>query len=95
MLQDAAVQETMGALTDHDREHLGTSDVAIIRLRRRMLESLQRFIDGGAPIGLDTPFDYANLTHIDQALIGIDEPWENVSTFPGEYASRETMAVSS
>ncbi len=95
MLQDAAVQETMGALIDHDREHLGTSDVAIIRLRRRMLESVQRFIDGGAPIGLDTPFDYAHLTHIDQALIGIDEPWENVSTFPGEYASRESMAVSS
>jgi phthalate 4,5-dioxygenase oxygenase subunit len=85
MLQDAAVQETMGAITDHTQERLGTSDVAIIRLRRRMFESVERFMEGRAPVGLGTAFDYGRLTHIEQKVIGIDEPWENVSTFPGEY----------
>jgi len=94
MLQDAAVQETMGAITDHEQEHLGTSDVAIIRLRRRMLESVQRFLTGEPPVGLGAPFDYADLTHIEQRLIGIDEPWENVNSFPGEYAVSEAVAAS-
>ena len=32
-LQDVACQESMGAIVDRRHEHLGTSDVAIIRLR--------------------------------------------------------------
>ena len=89
MIQDAACQETMGAIVDHTQERLGTSDVAIIRLRRRMLESVKRFLAGEAPIGLATPFDYARLDHIEQVPIGIDEPWQDVQTFPGEYAVPE------
>jgi hypothetical protein len=75
----------MGPITDHLQERLGTSDVAIIRLRRRILESVERFMEGRSPIGLEVPFDYGDLTHIEQKLIGIDEPWQDVSTFPGEY----------
>ena len=65
-MQDAAVQETMGPIVDHARERLGTSDVAIIRLRRRMLESVERFMEGRRPDRAREPFDYANLTHIEQ-----------------------------
>ena len=39
--QDMACQESMGPIVDRTREHLGTSDVAIIRMRRRMLEALR------------------------------------------------------
>ena len=93
MIQDAACQETMGPIVDHTRERLGSSDVAIIRLRRRMLESVRRFVGGGAPIGLDTPFDYGALTHIEQIPIPIDEPWRNIQTFDGEYVSRQPVGV--
>lgn len=88
-MQDAACQETMGPIVDHSKERLGTSDVAIIRLRRRMLDSVKRFMAGEPPIGLDTPFDYANLTHIEQIPIPIEDPWQAIQTFPGEYVERE------
>jgi phthalate 4,5-dioxygenase oxygenase subunit len=75
--QDVAVQESMGRTVDRSREHLGTSDVAIIRMRRRMLESVRRFTEGRAPIGLDAPVDYAGL-RAEQAVIPIDRPWQSV-----------------
>ena len=50
-----------------------------------MLESVRQFMAGEAPLGLATPYDHANLTHIEQIPIGIDEPWQDVQTFPGEY----------
>jgi phthalate 4,5-dioxygenase len=87
LVQDAACEETMGAFTDHTREHLGTSDIAIIALRRRMLESVRRFMAGEPPIGLGVPIDYAALDHIDYGPIGIDERWQDVQTFPGEYVA--------
>jgi hypothetical protein len=48
--QDVGVQESMGRIVDRTREHLGTSDVAIIRYRRRLIESIRRFIDGEPPV---------------------------------------------
>src|SRR5260370_766578 len=32
--QDCAVQESMGAIQDRTKEHLGASDIAVIRMRR-------------------------------------------------------------
>jgi phthalate 4,5-dioxygenase len=93
LLQDAAVQETMGPLVDHAREHLGTSDVAILHLRRRMVESVRRFEAGEPPIGLGTPLDYAKLDHLAHIPIGIDERWQDVQTFPGEYVTPEPAAA--
>ena len=40
--QDAAMTESMGAITDRSREHLATSDQAIIAIRRLLLDSLER-----------------------------------------------------
>ena len=56
--QDMACQESMGPIVDRTREHLGTSDVAIIRMRRRMLEALRRLEAGEPLLGHDpaTPF---------------------------------------
>lgn len=38
-LQDTAIQESMGAICDRTREHLGPADAMIIRVRRRLLEA--------------------------------------------------------
>ncbi len=46
--QDAAVQESMGAVTDRRREHLGTSDMGIIAARRFFLNVAKAYRDTGA-----------------------------------------------
>jgi nitrite reductase/ring-hydroxylating ferredoxin subunit len=46
--QDSAVSESMGPIFDRTLEHLGTSDAAIIRTRRRLLAAVNEFIETGA-----------------------------------------------
>ena len=75
--QDVAVQESMGSIVDRFQEHLGTSDVAIIRMRRLMLANIRGIAAGQPPIGLEEPVDYAEL-HATQALVSIDQPWQSV-----------------
>jgi phthalate 4,5-dioxygenase oxygenase subunit len=93
MNQDTACQESMGPLVDHRREHLGTSDVAIIRMRRRMLENVRRFMAGQPPIGLDAAIPYDRLGNVPQRVIPIDEPWQLIDTYPGEYVEREGVGA--
>jgi phenylpropionate dioxygenase-like ring-hydroxylating dioxygenase large terminal subunit len=58
-VQDAAVQESMGPIVDRSREHLGASDEAIIRVRRRLLEAARALRDGGVePPGIRSPESY-------------------------------------
>jgi phthalate 4,5-dioxygenase len=82
-VQDHAVQESMGAIYDRSREHLGTSDVAIIRWRRLMLDSVRQFQEGGIPIGLERPVPYGVLRGAER-IIPIDQPWQTVGAFAGE-----------
>jgi phthalate 4,5-dioxygenase oxygenase subunit len=44
--QDLAVEESMGAIFDRSKEHLGMSDMAVIRMRRRMLEAVAKVGQG-------------------------------------------------
>jgi len=83
--QDMACQETMGPITDRSQEHLGTSDVAIIRMRRRMLEGLRAFQAGKPPIGIDPSIPYDRIRS-EQKIVPIDQPWQAVGAFGGEYA---------
>jgi phthalate 4,5-dioxygenase oxygenase subunit len=83
--QDMACQESMGTVVDRTQEHLGTSDVAIIRMRRRMLEALRRFEAGEPLLGQDVPIPYGRLRG-DQAVIPIGEPWQTVGAYTTERA---------
>lgn len=59
-LQDAAVQESMGAIVDRSREHLGPADAMIIRVRKRLLDAARALRDRNeTPPGLDNPGLYA------------------------------------
>jgi len=54
--QDQAVTESMGPITDHLFEHLGPSDMMIMRTRRRLLAVARAFAKSGkAPPGVDNP----------------------------------------
>jgi phthalate 4,5-dioxygenase oxygenase subunit len=84
--EDFTVQESMGALYDRRKEHLATSDVAVIRMRRLMLDSVRAFSERGEPpLGLREPFDYAKL-HAEEKTIPIEVPWQTVGAFAGEPA---------
>jgi phthalate 4,5-dioxygenase len=52
-VQDAAIQESMGAVQDRAREHLVSSDNGIIMTRRRLVEAADAVASGAAPPGLD------------------------------------------
>jgi phthalate 4,5-dioxygenase len=59
VVEDQAVTESMGAIVDRSREHLGTSDTMIIRTRLRMIRAAQALRDKGEiPPGVDRPALY-------------------------------------
>ena len=47
--QDAAVQESMGPIVDRSKEHLGTSDSAIIAFRKLLLRLAKELRGGKIP----------------------------------------------
>jgi hypothetical protein len=47
--QDAMVTETAGPIVDRTREHLGTSDIAIIKMRRRLISEARALMNGDGP----------------------------------------------
>jgi phenylpropionate dioxygenase-like ring-hydroxylating dioxygenase large terminal subunit len=57
--EDRAMTETMKPIVDRSTEHLGTTDVAIIAARRRLLHMLRDLEQGVEPPALRTPDVYA------------------------------------
>ncbi len=57
--QDQAVTESMGTIYDRASERLGSSDVMVIRVRRRLIEAARGFAERGlTPPGVDSPEVY-------------------------------------
>jgi phthalate 4,5-dioxygenase oxygenase subunit len=83
-VEDIAVEESMGPIYDRTKEHLGTSDVAVIRMRRLMIDSARELVANGTPpVGLREPVDYSKLT-ADEGMLPIDAPWEPVLSTYGD-----------
>ena len=58
-LEDQAITESMGAISNRSREHLGTSDAMVVRTRRRLLDAARTFRETGVtPPGVDEPEGY-------------------------------------
>jgi phthalate 4,5-dioxygenase len=81
--QDFAMVESMGPVVDRSLEHLGATDVAVIRMRRRLLGAVRSLQDGELPPGLDPTIPYARIA-TDERLVPIDTPWQAVAAFAGE-----------
>ena len=62
--QDAAVQEGMGPIVDRSQEHLGSTDRAIVTMRRLLLEATRTVEAGGTPKGAD-PSAYRSMRAVD------------------------------
>ena len=84
--QDAAVQESMGPIADRSIEHLGSSDSALIRVRRLWLGAAQ---DGGLPLGVGVPESYR--VRATGFVIGRDEDW---TTAAADWVSGQPGAIS-
>jgi phthalate 4,5-dioxygenase len=53
--EDLAVQESMGSVCDRTIEHLGSSDLAVIALRRRLLDAVRALAERG-----EVPYEALN-----------------------------------
>jgi phenylpropionate dioxygenase-like ring-hydroxylating dioxygenase large terminal subunit len=65
--QDMALQEGMGPIVDRSKEHLGTSDRAIIVMRQLLLEALDDCA-AGRPIRGTDPATYAHVRAVDLVI---------------------------
>ena len=72
--QDMALQEGMGPIVDRSKEHLGTSDKAIIATRQLLLEAIDVVADGKPPRGVE-PSTYENVRPYD-AVVPPGKAWE-------------------
>jgi phthalate 4,5-dioxygenase oxygenase subunit len=82
LTQDHAVSETQGRILDRTKEHLGTSDVAVVAWRRLMIRAAKALAERGeVPAGL-----HAHL------------PWESVKAatvvFPRSQSWKEAVPLS-
>jgi phenylpropionate dioxygenase-like ring-hydroxylating dioxygenase large terminal subunit len=75
--QDLAVQESMGPIIDRSREHLGTTDKAIIQFRRCLLDAARDLPNGIDPPGSDSK-TYRNLRAVD-VTIPKDARWQDAA----------------
>lgn len=73
--QDYSVQEGMGRITPRHKEHLGTTDIGIIRARRRLLREATALQDGVEPASALNGEMY-HLRSVD-ALLPLDADWVN------------------
>ncbi len=57
-LEDAACQSGVAPIYDRSKEHLGTTDAGIARVRRMLLDSLRKHAQGQPAPALDTPASF-------------------------------------
>jgi hypothetical protein len=90
-IQDRAMQEGMGPICDRSKEHLGTSDKAVIFYRRLLLKKLDDLTEG-KPL----PAHDASLT-FDQrgysSKMPADQPWHDVAKWQAKIAQQRPPVV--
>jgi phenylpropionate dioxygenase-like ring-hydroxylating dioxygenase large terminal subunit len=82
--QDLAVQESMGRIVNRSREHLGSTDMAVIACRQIMLDAVKNVAEGIDPPGVN-PTSYRGVRPAD-IVIPKAVRWQEVAE--GELAAR-------
>lgn len=79
-IQDQAVTESMGAITDHSREHLSPTDQMIARTRRRLLLAARAWRDKGSlPPSASDPDVYMGAragSFLHDASVSLDDAYQ-------------------
>jgi hypothetical protein len=77
--QDHAVQESMGSILDRTREHLGTSDRAVIRMRQQLLSAARDLAAGIEPPASDGALDFRRIYGAER-ILAAGEDWRDLGT---------------
>jgi phenylpropionate dioxygenase-like ring-hydroxylating dioxygenase large terminal subunit len=77
-VQDRAVQESMGAIVDRSKEHLGPADRAVIQARRLLLDAVRAVQTGEAPRGV-APSYYT--LRAGEGVIPCEADWRTLMEF--------------
>ena len=78
--QDMAMTESMGAIFDRSKEHLGTSDGAIIRFRSMLLKACRNLAERGIePPGTDPAYPYEKVRGAER-IIAPGDDWRVLGT---------------
>ena len=76
-IQDAAVQLSSGPMYDRAKEHLVPADLAIIRLRRLLADSVRLLEAGQDPVGRGEGCDFARIAAASQ-IIDAGQAWQDL-----------------
>jgi hypothetical protein len=77
--QDQCVTESMGDIYDRSAEHLGTSDKAIIRMRRMLIQAARDLANGIEPPAVDPARNY-NDFRPSEKILAAGEDWRSLGT---------------
>jgi phthalate 4,5-dioxygenase oxygenase subunit len=88
--QDMAMTESMGPIYDRTKEHLGTTDLAVIRLRTVLIEAAKAVAEGKEPPGLATKGDFRSIRAAEK-ILDEGEDWRILGT-DDDPAVREAFA---
>ena len=83
-IQDGAVQMSSGPMYDRAKEHLVPADLAIIRLRRLLADSVRLLEAGHDPVGRGEGCDFTRVTAASQ-IIDAGQEWRDL--VPGHQGS--------
>src|SRR4030095_11660930 len=77
--QDFAVTESMGPIYDRTKEHLGTTDLAIIRLRQLLIRAARDLEQGIEPPALGSGIAFERIRS-EERVIPADADWRILAT---------------
>jgi phthalate 4,5-dioxygenase oxygenase subunit len=77
-LQDLAMIESMGSVVDRTKEHLASSDFAIISWREAVVQAVKEFMSGSEPPGIDPPAPYREISSV-MALVPVGTDWKTMT----------------
>ena len=77
--QDYAVTESMGPIYDRSREHLGTTDLAIVKMRQQLIQAARNLEQGLDPPGLEAPMPWSGLRS-EERVLDDNEDWHVLAT---------------
>jgi hypothetical protein len=75
--QDLMVTESMGLIYDRSQEHLGTTDLSIIRMRTILIDAAKAVAAGGDAPALEGGFTTIRAA---EKILEADEDWRSLGT---------------
>ena len=86
-VEDAAIALSYGPLFDRSKENLVTADLAVVRLRRRMLENVRRVEAGEDPLGVGV----ADMTMVAAPAVDVSSTtqWQDLAPFHRQLEAAE------